>query len=148
MGKEKYSMKTIPLTRGYFTIVDDQDYYNIMQWKWCVKPHGRTAYAIRRIGLGHNRQTTAYLHHFIVGTPSLGFEVDHIDGNGLNNTRANLRLVTHSENMQNQHQPKSSKFVGVIWDKSRNKWQARIKGELLGRFLLEEDAVRAIKGGR
>ncbi len=139
-------MKRISLTRGYAAWVDDEVYPFLSSFKWCVKPHGRTAYAIRRLGLGNNRQTTVYMHHWIIGFPLNGQEVDHIDGNGLNNTRENLRIVSHLINGQNQHQPKSSRHLGVIWDKSRGQWQARKNGRFIGRFWYEEDAISAIKG--
>lgn len=119
--------KWIYLSRGYATLVDDDIELSLKGTKWCVKPHGKTAYAIRRLRTGVNKQTTMYLHHFVVGHPLNGKEVDHIDGNGLNNTRANLRIVTHTQNMGNTHLGfvKSSQYLGVYWDKSRSKWASR-----------------------
>ena len=134
-------MRRISLTRGYATWVDDDVYPFLGSFKWCVKPHGRTAYAIRRLGLGNNKQTTVYLHHWIIGFPLNNQEVDHIDGNGLNNTRENLRIVSHTVNSQNQHQPKSSRVLGVIWDAARKQWQVRLKSIFHGRFQTEKEAA-------
>jgi hypothetical protein len=75
--------------------------------------------------------------------------VDHIDRNPLNNTRANLRFCTHSENQRNKaSKPLStSKYLGVHWHKKDCKWQATIRVEgkkvYLGSFKSEEDAARA-----
>ena len=76
-------------------------------------------------------------------------KVDHIDGNGLNNTRSNLRLVTHSENLTNRKgwAKSSSKYKGVTWYKRGSKWQAKIcpKGKTihLGYFENEDEAAIA-----
>ncbi len=66
------------------------------------------------------------MHAVIVGTPK-GMQTDHINGNGLDNRRENLRVVTHRKNAQNRHTPKSSKYPGVTWHKSARKWQAQIR---------------------
>ncbi|MEG7750695.1 HNH endonuclease, partial [Listeria monocytogenes] len=64
-----------------------------------------------------------YLHRQIMGEPS-GFEVDHIDGNGLDNRRANLRVASKTQNVRNQRirQDNTSSFKGVSWSKRRQKW--------------------------
>ena len=80
-----------------------------------------------------------------------GLEVDHIDGDGLNNCLSNLRLIKHRENALNQgrHINNTSNYVGVYWDKSTKKWKAEIqirgKKKHLGRFLNKEDAITARK---
>lgn len=67
------------------------------------------------------------LHRFIINAP-FGKFVDHIDGNGLNNQKTNLRLCTNSQNMMNQkmHKDNRSGYKGVRFHKSSKKWQARI----------------------
>jgi hypothetical protein len=96
-------MKEIPLTQGKVALVDDEDFESIANHKWCAHQRGNTFYAERsRFG---NRGGTILMHREILSTSDTALEIDHIDGNGLNNTRANLRVVTHAENMKNQHQP-------------------------------------------
>jgi len=87
--------------------------------------------------------THAYLHHVIAGKKH-----DHINRNGLDNRRSNLRLATKSQNMANAvSRGGSSRFKGVLWDKARSKWKAQGKHNykiyMLGRFDIEEDAARA-----
>ena len=76
-------------------------------------------------------------------------ETDHIDNNGLNNTRSNLRVCTITENHQNMRKGIncSSQFKGVSWDKRDKAWTAQIqidkKQHYLGSFESEIDAARA-----
>ena len=85
------------------------------------------------------------MHAVILNHP-VGMVADHIDGNGLNNQRENLRIVTHRENSLNRHIPKSSKYPGVHWDNQRGKWRSRIrvagKNRHIGYFNSEESAAR------
>jgi hypothetical protein len=88
------------------------------------------------------------MHRAVIGEPPLGMEVDHIDGNGLNNCRDNLRFVTRRQNMQNNvNASVTSKLPGVSWDKKRGKWKAYIKVDGIhkdiGRFKSEADAFSA-----
>lgn len=81
-----------------------------------------------------------------MNTPK-GMVVDHIDGNGLNNQRENLRVVTYRQNCQNRHTPKTSIYPGVSWCKYKKRWFASIKingkNRKLGRYNLEIDAYNA-----
>lgn len=133
-------MKLIKLSRGYETKVDDNVCCHLLYKSWHVKPHGKTHYA-RHCDSGKN----VYLHRLILNAP-IGLEVDHIDGDGLNNTRANLRIVTRRQQMQNQHGvSKTSKYPGVYWNSSAKKWQAyahhKNKAIYLGIFAREVDAA-------
>ena len=89
------------------------------------------------------------MHNHILQAP-LGLEVDHIDGNGLNNRRENLRLASHSQNLANQKRSRigcSSKYRGVSWFKRTGIWIAQITVRYhhrgLGYFKDEKDAARA-----
>lgn len=93
-----------------------------------------------------------YLHHLVYiyhKGPLMKLIVDHIDGDKLNNTIENLRLVTTQQNTFNSspQKGKSSKYKGVAWDKKRKKWRARIvisgKEIYLGRYDSEQDAKAA-----
>lgn len=136
------------LACGRFAIVDSNIYNLLMQRTWSIKPHGKTFYAKTNGFRSKKEQATQYLHWFVVGKPIDGLEVDHIDGNGLNNRRTNLRLVTHRHNMRNIHiLTKSSRYCGVYWSSAANKWQAYIylngKSIYLGVYSRQEDAYEA-----
>lgn len=107
--------KLIHLTQNRMAIVDDEDYDWLMQWKW----YFHKGYAQRSIV-----RRKAHMHRIILNAPQ-GMEVDHINGNGLDNRRANLRLATRQQNGQNQRKAhnKTSRFKGVTWNKRNNKWQ-------------------------
>jgi len=139
-------MKEIPLTRGKVALVDDEDYELLNQWKWyAVKSHN-CWYAQRTIYQGVNNSYIK-MHRLILNTPE-GMQSDHINGNGLDNRRENLRVCTNTENCRNQKPQKhSSIFKGVTLYKSRNKWVARIKVSRssinLGIFNSELEAAQA-----
>lgn len=138
--------REIPLTRGKVALVDDADYEWLSQWKWiCLK--GKTAlYAVRRHWNGKT-QDMIYMHRVITGAPR-GMDVDHRDHNGLNNTRENIRVCTHSQNCANSFGRKgTSQFKGVSLDARTKMWIAQIsyqkKVTHLGRFEHEIDAAIA-----
>jgi hypothetical protein len=124
-------MKEIPLTKGCVALVDDEDYEELSKYKWYAWGGivSRTAYAQRNIKR-MDGNTTIFMHRSIVIVPH-GMVIDHIDGNGLNNQRSNLRICTRSENMRNQqlHRNNTSGFKGVGWDAKRGFWKASIKIE-------------------
>jgi len=147
-------LKEIPLTRGYVAFVDDEDYEWLSQFKWHVKKSGRTCYAVRKVTVAPNTYKKEFMHNAIM-KPKEGEQVDHIDGNGLNNCRANLRLANHQLQQANRRKTKGvSRFKGVtrvVHKRKRTgdwiRWHARIKfnGKYisLGYFENEEDAARA-----
>jgi hypothetical protein len=136
----------IPLNKGLVSIVDREDFYQLLQsnYQWQSKKHGRTYYAYRKVKIARNRWTVQKMHNAIMG-PGPGMEVDHINGNGLDNRRENLRVVTHQVNCQNQHIKKSSRHLGVGWHKGSGKWRAyiRLKGRTrhIGLFQSEAEAA-------
>lgn len=135
--------RMIELTQGCSAIVDAADYEWLMQWKWCVNHHKHTTYA-KRGAAG----ATVMMHRFILSATK-GITVDHINHNGLDNRRANLRLATYSENLRNTRSVfgSSSKYLGVSFDKTRGKWRANIMlggtKKQIGRFDREADAAAA-----
>lgn len=140
--------KQISLTQGLFATVDDTDFEFLNQWKWCAHTKdGKKFYAVRS-GLRLPFQKTIYMHRVIMNTPD-DMDVDHRDGNGLNNTRGNLRNCTNTQNQRNREKlsNNTSGYKGVTWNKEREKWVAQIKvnGKLirLGRFSKIEDAAHA-----
>ncbi len=118
------STKKYPNT---FAMVDDEDYDYLNKWKWGAFYGRNTTYAMRSPRLPDGTHTSICLHRFIMN-PEKGIHVDHINGNGLDNRRDNLRLCTIVQNQQNQQNCRggSSKYKGVCWHKHTKKWQARI----------------------
>jgi hypothetical protein len=139
----------VPLTKGYEAIIDAEDAVSVGQWNWAAYArHGRRCvYAIRSDRTGGGNKTI-FLHRFLLEC-SNGFCVDHIDGNGLNNTRINLRIATFSQNQHNStiSRDNTSGYKGVIFDRRRNVWRAAIaknrKRLHLGSFTTPEAAYSA-----
>ena len=130
-------MREIPLTRN---MVDDEDFEEMSKYKWTANIQKRQTYAIRVGKEGENR--TVYMHRQIMQPPP-GTVVDHKDGNGLRNTRDNLRVVNRAQNYANMPKIRgTSKYKGVSRPTKNSKmWVARIKGQnFLGIFLCEEYA--------
>lgn len=138
--------KEILLTQGKVAIVDDADFEWLNQWKWM---YHYTGYAVRST---YDRLTkkkgNIRMHRTILSAPP-DKDVDHIDGDGLNNQRHNLRLATPSQNLANHKRKKhnTSGYTGVSWDKKRQKWRAYIgidgKWKYLGRFDSKLAAAKA-----
>jgi len=144
-------MKEIPLTQGKVALVDDEDFEWLNQWKWTayIPRSGHTVYAYRHIHDGHAYKRSIRMHRLIMGVeddPSRN--VDHINHNGLDNRRSNLRFATQQQNLQNARKRRSGvcSFKGVRKRPKRN-WQAYITLEgrfvTLGSFPTAEQAARA-----
>lgn len=141
-------MKEIPLTKGYKALVDDEDYEHLSKYKWTVSVNKTKtkAYAYRNPRI--NKKQTSQLMHRVIAKAEIGIDIDHVDGNGLNNQKVNLRTCTESQNLQNRekHKKLSSIYKGVHFEKDRSKFRARIKvcgkSITLGRFDKEEDAAK------
>lgn len=133
--------KLIPLSRGLFATVDDEDFDWLSQWKWVAQPGGRKGspkfYAIRRDG-----KRSVLMHREIAGIDA-GIGTDHRDGDGLNNQRLNLRPANQSQNLLNAAKRRNAKsrFKGV--SAKRQKWEARFMNRRFGVFDTEEAAARA-----
>jgi len=120
------TMKEIPLTQDKIALVDDDDYGELCKFKWHAYIGNNTWYAKRNSSMVSGKRHTIKMHTAIICTP-LGMQVDHINGNGLDNRRENLRIVTCRQNGQNLHIQKSSKYPGVSWNKNAKKWQSTIR---------------------
>jgi hypothetical protein len=92
-------MKEILLTQGKVALVDDDDFIKVSSGTWCAQRAKTTFYAHGHIP---HRKKIISMHRFIMGDPE-GKEIDHINGNGLDNRKENLRIVSHQENMINIH---------------------------------------------
>ena len=91
------------LTKGFGTLIDDEDYEEISQYKWHVVEGKSVNYAARS-GKDETGKPIHILLHRQLMNPPKGMVVDHINGDGLDNRRVNLRVVTHGENIKNSHQ--------------------------------------------
>lgn len=143
--------KYIQLKHGT-AIIDEQDFDRISQFTWHSVDNDGTGsryYATCSI-----RGKTTYMHRMVMGAQA-GESIDHIDGNGLNNSRSNLRFVTQSENNLNQkiRSDNTSGHKGISWCPDREKYQVYVninrKRKSLGRYRTLEEAIyvrdRAVK---
>lgn len=140
-------MAVIYLTRGYHTIVDDDLYFELARYSWYASGiDGRPA---RRLRLGPRK--LIYIYHQVLGVlpwvlKLKGFEIDHINGDPLDNQISNLRIVTHKENMRNKL---SYGLGGVGYDAYHDKWKAYLDQPDLpriniGTFSTKEAAWEAV----
>jgi hypothetical protein len=133
----------LSLPGGLSVLVDEQDAEWLARYRWRAIRIRHTWYAVRDDG-----ETLIYMHREIIGAPA-GAIVDHIDGNGLNNQRCNLRLVTPGENAINAAKRAgcSSRHRGVDWCKSMRAWRARVwcggREQLVGYYATEKEAAEA-----
>lgn len=141
-------MKTIPLTQGYITVVDDDVYEWAKKFNWCVMRRNQLRHVMAHGKATKGGRKTLYLHRIISGAKS-GEIVDHVNGDGLDNRKSNLRICTRRQNTLNQrkHVEASSQFKGVTLRKDKNLWQAYItvsgKRKHLKYWLNEIDAAKA-----
>lgn len=146
--------RLIPLTQGKFALVDEEDYERVSKLNWVYCPRRKTtghAYRIQFQWLGVGKkpiQKHIRMHRFILGAPS-NMQVDHKDGNPLNNQKSNLRLCTHLQNSRNTslRWSNTSGFKGISWSQKRQKWLVRIgvggETKYLGRYSNIHDAAVA-----
>jgi len=148
-------MKKIPLSKGKFAIVDDDDFEYLSKFKWyyVFKKRSRNGYAVRdfsrnieiikEFGVSH-----VTMHRFII-KPSRNKLVDHVNGDGLDNRKSNLRECTHTQNNGNflLGSRNRSGYKGVSWHKTTKKWRASLmtkeKQIYLGLFINPKDAAAA-----
>jgi hypothetical protein len=138
----------IPLTQGKYATIDTDQLDVVLRFRWTAYKHGLVWYARGRRELEYGWHTVS-LHHLILAVPSR-IHIDHIDRDGLNNTRQNLRVCTHTENMLNRRlfASNSSGYRGVSPNPHGGKpWRAQITDggtkHMLGTFDTAEDAARA-----
>jgi hypothetical protein len=130
----------IKLTQGKVAIVDDEDFDELNKYHWYAYQDQNNWYARRQVG-GRGKQKTILLHREILNA-SRGSGIDHINGNGLDNRKENLRICTNPINNQNRHRIYGvSQYQGVCKRSDGKKWIARItvnkKLIYLGSFLSE-----------
>jgi hypothetical protein len=145
-----YRFRRIKLTLGKYAIVDPEDYYGINKHKWNAYRGYSSFYSKRKI---YNRKNgterTVYMHRLIMNAPK-GLVVDHINHNGLDNRKSNLRFATRAENNRYARKTKNkfrSDYKGVYYIKKVRRWRARItfegKTRYVGQFKDEISAGKA-----
>lgn len=137
-------MKLITLNKGFFAKVDDEDYELLSKYRWSVVHDPNTCYAIRTTRTKDKVLTTS-MHRDVMTTPK-GYLIDHINGDGLDNRKENLRQCSPSQNQANRPKRKGLyTYKGVRPVGKR--WHAEIKVNYkkhnLGRYDLETEAARA-----
>lgn len=135
--------KRIPLTQGMFALVDDDDFANVASYSWSIKPDRWNVYASSWVD-----GRTVTMHRLIMGARK-GEVIDHVNGLGLDNRRANLRSAGSTGNARNARRRKdnTSGFKGVCYDPKRNCYIVGIgvngRRRHVGRFVDVVDAARA-----
>lgn len=113
-------MAEVPLTNGGVALVDDSDLNTVLLYKWYGKTNRRVRYAATNVRVGRCKYKTLYMHNLILKNP------DHMNGNGLDNRRDNLRQASHAEQMRNRgtFRRSASGYKGVV--RNKDNWAARI----------------------
>ncbi len=139
----------VTLTKGYEAIIDSADAATVERYNWHAKADGRCVYAIRHAACSvDGKKTTISLHRSIMGEAE-GLVVDHINGDGLDNRRTNLRWATRQQNTMNRFAKTKNitGFKGVRRANRSVRWTAVIgmngKSHYLGAFDTPEDAYAA-----
>jgi hypothetical protein len=138
-------MKTVELVGGKGTaMVDDEDYEQVYRYSWWLNSPRNSQYAITQITVEGHRKTEM-MHRLILQPPD-NMVIDHIDGNGLNNQKSNLRLATVQQNAWN-YGPRSGRYKGVAYNRQSCKWKASIwddnTSKTVGQFCTELEAAVA-----
>lgn len=134
--------RQIALTQGKIALVEDSDYETYSRLNWYAKQYGNTWYAVRQ-----EEQKTVYMHRKIMGVIDGMIIVDHINGNGLDNRRSNLRKCTRSENQRNRPRTKAntSGYKGVCFTDGKYRAQIQYAGKTIniGAYSTADEAARA-----
>jgi len=145
-------MIEIPLTQGQVTIIDDDKYELVSQYRWYAKWYNdiQSYYAATNTYKPDGKRAMLYLHRLLLGLEfGNKLQGDHSSGNTLDNRMENLRIATNAENSRNKgkRSDNTSGYKGVTWEKRANAWRARIKAsgvyKSLGYFKNKHDAARA-----
>lgn len=142
----------IDLKNGFFAYADDNDSELIKGYNWKMITRNENSrirnYVVTTVRI-NGRSKKIWLHRLLMGNVQKGMVVDHIDGDGLDNRRSNLRVCTVSQNSMNSHTNKSgsSKYKGVSFIGAKLRFRATIlkdgKSKHLGLFNNEVDAAEA-----
>lgn len=138
----------VKLTKGYHATVDIADADVVAAFTWQAVVTGRRVYAATTVCAPGRKQYRLYMHRLLLSAPA-GMEVDHVNGDGLDNRRRNIRLATGAENRRNKGLTAQNRsgLKGASWNNHAGKWEANIraggKRHYLGLFLTAETAHAA-----
>ena len=138
--------KRIPLTHGKFALVDDEDFAMLNQWVWHVRGQKNVLYAARS-GRVSEGEKYFQMHEMLIERKA-GMVIDHINGDGLDNRKSNLRLCTNQENTRNRGANKNNKigYKGVSFLNKFQKYLAQISVRRRNYYLgLHEDPAEAAR---
>ena len=134
-------------------LVDEEDYDKISSYKWWIKGDGKRFYAVTTVHIsGTKKSKKLRMHRLLFDLPDSSIKIDHINGNGLDNRRSNLRMCSNQQNISNSRNTRGgvSKYKGVWYRKDGNRtkpWSANIKVNYkkisLGVYLTEDEAAKA-----
>lgn len=133
----------IRLKTDHLVLIDSKDYDEFVKYNWGIQNCDNRLYV--RVFSGGK---IIYLHRLLLNPLDEEY-VDHINGNGLDNRRCNIRVCTHSQNAANAQLSKNntSHYKGVTWDIGHNKWRAQIrlnrKTIYLGLYTIPAEAALA-----
>ena len=121
----------IQISKDHSAIIDDDDTIVVNKYNWHIKPGRQTVYAETSVWLSkEKRVSTISMHRLILGL-RIGDkrQVDHVDGNGLNNSKSNLRIASSKQNAHNRPSQNGSisRYKGVTFHKRIKKWHAYIR---------------------
>lgn len=143
-----YAFRRIKLSQDQIAIVDPDDYEYLKKYTWYARKSPSTFYAVCYISEPQYRRNV-YMHQLVINVPA-SMDCDHINHNGLDNRKANLRAVTHAQNLWNRRKsprPSRSKYIGIDWSGYAKRWRSRIsvngKRIYLGYFDSEIEAAKA-----
>lgn len=136
------------LASGIPVVFDDADSDLILSYRWHKHVAGKNVYA-RGYPLGKRSSGLVYMHRLLTDAPK-GTDVDHRNGNGMDNRRGNIRICSRSQNNANRKVAVGVVGIkGVYWDGRCNVWRAEIHKDgvkhRLGRFKRLEDAADAYR---
>jgi hypothetical protein len=143
-----HGCRTIQLTRGLNTLIDEDDFDDVARFKWFANGSPGHFYVTRMSSSrGGTKRRLVYLHRMLIGGDEAE-AIDHRNGDPFDNRRCNLRPATHTQNQMNKHLPcGKSRFKGVNRRTDRPHWRSYIrvngKKKYLGSYPTEEEAARA-----
>ena len=145
-----YPFRKLRLAQPKYALIDERDYERFSKYQWTTKKDGKNFYIIRYYKDKHNgKNRMMRMHHEII-KPGEGMVIDHINKNGIDNRRENLRQATYAQNICNRNKistPTTSRHKGVYFDRTAKKFRAQIcinrRKKHLGYFLNETEAAKA-----
>lgn len=141
-------MKEIQLTKGYIALIDDEDYDLVSTYKWQINIPYKRAGVRYAMHTGTRRNGTTLhikMHRLVMGVTDPKIRIDHIDGDGLNNQKGNLRIATPGQNRVNftahQQRKHGTPYVGI--EEHRGKYRAVFCGQKTRMLATAEEAALA-----